>query len=325
MKGIKRVRVSNRVAKYDFELSRNITIVRGDSGTGKSTLFNMVLDYTRNGEKSGINLSAPCDCVAVYSDWKQQLKSINNSIIFIDEDYHNDFLKTKDFAKYVQKSDNYFVLFTREDLHELPYSIDEIYSIKMSGKYHRFEKIYKNSSGNGFYHEKTPNKEFKTVLTEDSKAGYQFFKGAFEEKGVDCLAAGTNSKIYSSIKSATDKLFIIADGAAFGAEVDRVLKLEKSGYDFSLFLPESFEWLILKSGLIKDVEDVLDNPAEYIESRDYVSWERFFTALLIERSKEGYLAYKKAKLNPNYLHEKEKNAILALLPKYEKMINETPE
>ena len=143
MKGIKRVRISNRVARFDFELKRNITIVRGDSGTGKTTLFNMVLDYTRNKEQSGVNLSAPCDCIAVYQDWKQQLIDVNNSIVFIDEDYNNNFLKTKEFAEYVQKSDNYYVMFTREDLHELPYSVEEKYSIKMSGKYHRFERMCK--------------------------------------------------------------------------------------------------------------------------------------------------------------------------------------
>lgn len=78
------------------------------------------------------------------------------------------------------------------------------------------------------------------VLTEDSKAGHQFFKGAFKEKNIECLAAGTNSIIYSDIKASKEKKLIIADGAAFGSEIDRVLKLEKSGNEFSLYLPESF-------------------------------------------------------------------------------------
>lgn len=37
---------------------------------------------------------------------------------------------------------NYYVLITREDLPELPYSIKEIYGIRTSGKYHFPEQIY---------------------------------------------------------------------------------------------------------------------------------------------------------------------------------------
>ena len=68
-----------------------------------------------------------------------------------------------------------------------------------------------------------------------------------------------------------------ADGAAFGSEIDRILKLQSSA-NFRLCLPESFEWLILKSGLIKsdDIAAVLERPSEFIESADFFSWENFF-------------------------------------------------
>ena len=38
MKGKHSVSVGNRDAKYNFDIKRNITFVRGDSGTGKTTL-----------------------------------------------------------------------------------------------------------------------------------------------------------------------------------------------------------------------------------------------------------------------------------------------
>lgn len=38
-------------------------------------------------------------------------------------------------AKCVQQSDNYFVIVTREGLETLPYSVEEIYGIRESGKY----------------------------------------------------------------------------------------------------------------------------------------------------------------------------------------------
>lgn len=54
-------------------------------------------------------------------------------------------------------------------------------------------------------------------------------------------------------------MLAIADGAAFGPEMDRVNYLIKNREGNKLFLPESFEWLILNSGIIKDsyVPDML--------------------------------------------------------------------
>ena len=316
MRGSKRIIISNRFAKFDFTLYRNITILRGDSGTGKTTLFNMVADFTRDREQSGVNISSPCPCVALIdTNWQLQLQSIHESIVFVDEDFNNKYLNTKAFAEAVKDSDNYYVLITRENLHNLPYSVEEIYEIKTSGKFHSFKKRYKSKSGNGYYSDNSPKTLFSAVLTEDSKAGFEFFQAVFGEHGTHCDSAGANSSIYRMVmESGNHKLLIIADGAAFGAEIDRVLKLEQAGFKLCLYLPESFEWLILKSGLIQEVHRILENPSDYIDSERYFSWEQFFTALLVERTRNSYLAYSKAKLNPNYLNEHEKRAIIQLLP-----------
>ena len=78
-------------------------------------------------------------CVALVDiDWRNQLSSVSDSIVFIDEGLKA--IKTKEFAEAVKKSDNYYVFFVRESLHELPYSVDEIFEIKASGKYHHFVK-----------------------------------------------------------------------------------------------------------------------------------------------------------------------------------------
>lgn len=47
MKGKHRVVVSTKRLKYDFELRRNLTIIRGDSATGKTTLIDMIQDYVK--------------------------------------------------------------------------------------------------------------------------------------------------------------------------------------------------------------------------------------------------------------------------------------
>lgn len=89
MKGNYHIIVQNNKLHYELTIRRNITIIRGDSATGKTKLIDLL-------EKA---------------------------------------------------SDNYFVIVTREDLPNLPYSVDEIYGIRTSGKYHSLKRTY-----NELYH-----------------------------------------------------------------------------------------------------------------------------------------------------------------------------
>lgn len=135
------------------------------------------------------------------------------------------------------------------------------------------------------------------------------------------VSANGKSNIFSNIiqNISEQKLLIIADGAAFGSEMDRIMKLISEKKNIVLYLPESFEWLILKSGIIdvKEIRIVLEKPVDYIECMDYFSWERFFTAFLIKMTEQSYLQYTKRKLNPVYLQEQEKEKICRQLENIE--------
>lgn len=77
--------------------------------------------------------------------------------------------------------------------------------------------------------------------------------------------------------------------------------------------------MILSAGILKNsqVENIVNNPAEFVESREYFSWERFFTAVLIEATKDTYLAYAKRKLNIAYLSQPIEKMILGQMEKVE--------
>lgn len=129
MKGKHKVVIKNNRLHYEFEIKRNITIIKGDSATGKTTLINMIRQFTNLGNSSGIELVCDVPCRVLEGiDWQIILHNISGSIIFIDEE--NAFIKTEQFAKAVRESDNYFVLITRENLYNLPYSVEEIYGLK---------------------------------------------------------------------------------------------------------------------------------------------------------------------------------------------------
>ncbi|MCD8149144.1 MAG: Fis family transcriptional regulator [Clostridiales bacterium] len=146
MKGSYRVIVQNKRIRYDFEIRRNITIVRGDSATGKTALIDMVREYFENGAGSAVNLFCEKNCAVVEGrTWTGQLSEIKDSIVFIDEG--NEFVMSDEFSNVIQKTDNYYVIVSREGIPSLPYSVDEIYGIRNSGKYGTLQRTY-----NEFYH-----------------------------------------------------------------------------------------------------------------------------------------------------------------------------
>lgn len=162
------------------------------------------------------------------------------------------------------------------------------------------------------------NKAGRTVLlVEDANSGFQFF--CRSAQGIECLSASGNGNVFSSLMALKDKspIAVIADGAAFGAFIESVLSISEARKDVSLFLPESFEWLILKSGVIGDssIKDILDAPEDYIDSSEYFSWERFFYLLLESKTRDNkYMHYSKTELPEFYVTEKNKQQILKTLP-----------
>ena len=317
MKGSHHVSLETNKVKYDCDIKRNITVIQGDSATGKTTLASLIAQNVRYGKAAGISLQSDVPCITFDGSelWKERLKSYENTIIIIDEG--NSFIFSKDFAEVIQQTSNYYVLITRKPLLNLPYSINEIYGIRTSDKYHYPEKIYHE-----FYPiyrgEKSSiaSNPLKILITEDSKAGFQFYEKTLDD--VRCISAEGNSKIIKKIVEYADKgeITVIADGAAFGAFVESIVEYSKL-FNAALYFPESFEWMILKSGVIKTegIEKILNSPEDYIESREYFSWERFFTNMLQTlTSGDSIKAYSKDSLKPFYYSGKNGESILEVIP-----------
>ena len=309
--------------KYSFEIRRNITIIQGDSATGKTTLIELLADYKRRGEGQGITVSSDVP-VYVYTgdenNWKHDLEIVFGSLVFIDEDYS--FIYTKEFAAYLPTTDNYYIFITRKPLYELPYSTNEIYGIRTSGKYHFPEQVYHE-----FYplypalqdtdrDTGTPAKKELLILVEDKEAGYQFFQSIAGNNRV--ISAEGNSGLYRKMIEAdsTNGLLVIADGAAFGPYIEKLVKYSGISTHIALFFPESFEWMILKSGILRNttVDEILSHPEDFIDSKEYISWERFFTALLRDTTNSDPVKkYDKGHLSAFYTGDNAKR-ILQIIP-----------
>lgn len=286
MRGKIKIYVKNRHITFSFTLERNITVITGDSGTGKTKLINMVRDYSELGKSSGVTLRCDKTCIVLEGrNWEQILNDTHNSVVFVEESTR--FLTSQAFAQTMKKSDNYYVLVTREPLPQIPYSIDCIKQIIKNNSKPKLDSIYKNIRTNdisGF--------PYDIVITEDSKSGFQLFTKATEKHKVKCISSDGKSGILPLLSKYSNKnILVIADAAALGSEIRELVRFKEiSGNKIDFFLPESFEWLILKSAIFagnNHIQNILTEPVDYIESQDFFSWEQFFTSLLVEETKDS--------------------------------------
>lgn len=222
--------------------------------------------------------------------------------MFLDEG--NAFVKSEAFARAIQNSSNYYVIVTRESLYQLPYSVNAILKLKTTG---RRGKTYVRAYPQ-YDHLADPVGEIsriQEIVTEDSNAGYEMFDHIAAENRISCISAQGKSNVFSQLANRTaDRVLVTADGAAFGSELEKIYRLmEAQPNKITLYLPESFEWLVLKSGILgsQTPKEILEHPSDNIESSLYFSWEQYFTDLLIQLTHDTVLHYSKNRLNPSYL------------------------
>ena len=314
MTGKYNIEVYNNRVHYFLTVKRNITILQGNSATGKTELLRLISDHETNGVSSGITLLCDKRCTVLTPvDWELRLSGLESSIVFIDETAG--FIKSKRFAELVKGSDNYFVIVSRDDLSQLPYSIEEIYGLKNvsdNQKYKSYRRIY-----NEMYklYDFNISKEFEpdTVLTEDSNSGYDFFYQLYGEK---CISAKGKSNVYQCIRDNSDKqILAIVDGAAFGAEIGKIYRYLESNYVKSvIYAPESFEFLLLSAGFVDVPYDVTAETWKYADSKLYMSWEEFYTDHLIKNTSGTVYQYNKNRLAAPYKTEGIISKVVSVMP-----------
>lgn len=300
MKGKYKLIVSNNKIKYNLSFKRGITIIKGESATGKTELMRLIQMYQRNGASSGVKVDCDVPCQAIWrslEDAISVIRSAKNEILFFDET--DRFVLTQEFASAVKGCDCYIVIINRETLDNLAYSVREIKKLvcrKGTVTYENdLEEMY---SQVGSMDEISPC----LVISEDRNSGYEMFSMIYSCR---CISADGNSNVCKVLERAQEPndILVIVDGAAFGAQYERIRGvIEIKQQKVVLWMPESFEWLILKSDIISGVKEKLINDTElYADTKDFLTWERFYTYLLEDITKNDMdYKYSKSKLSLGY-------------------------
>jgi GTPase SAR1 family protein len=286
MKGKYLVDIGYKRLKYHLEIKRMITIIVGDSGTGKTTLINMLKDYLKSPNSvSGLKFSTTAGRVSVLdkdTDWYAELDKTNDTIFFADECIR--YCRSDAFVTKLKSSGNYLVYISRDARNGgMHYAVNEIY------EFHREKKnsYYLNSLYN-FYTDSKLNMKPNLVITEDSTSGLDTIKSLLK-----CEVVTSNGKdnmvntILSYQDSGYNNIYVIVDGAAYGNEIEDTIKT-----GVYIFAPESFEWLLLVTDTFnKYCKEELSRTYDFAESSLYETWENYYEYLLKDVSSK-------------YLHEK---------------------
>lgn len=303
MKGRYQISIENRKVHYELVIDRSVTVIKGNSGTGKTTLIRMVQGYETQGNKSGIRCKSIPDVgfhiLMAGMNWEREFEEHKGQILFIDESV--DYLYSDSFQIAFAKADSYLIVISRSGkFNSLPYAIQSIYEL-------RTEKKQEISLTRMFrlYSYKSSGPEPQTVITEDSNSGMEMMEQIFP--GIVISALG-NSNVPGLIRKhigGDGVIIAVVDGAAFGGYIERTVNIAALHGNTVIFAPESFEYLLLKlEPYRRHLTNELDNTYDYCDSKDFLTWERYYTFLLDKICYDYYgFRYSKKKLDKCFIND----------------------
>lgn len=307
MKGTRSFRLSSRDVLFEIELRRNVTVLRGNGATYKTLFCNLL--RAAHIEGSGAHLSSYKTQVYCLSDQEfaaDHLAQYKGRDVILVFDESSSCIRTTEFRNAIESTGCYFILITRNKCDCFGVSTKEICEFVYSDsedlhkRVVRMKQLYPQDAYGHI-------SDQQQVITEDACAGKQFFNRVFSAAKV--RSSHGKSEIAKTIMHNPNSI-VVVDGAAFGFEIEDVIPL-LSEYNCYLITKESFEYVILKSGILRQLINFdADNPL--VDSEKYLSWERFYTDVLCEITKGTVLQYNKLNLNEAYLTPENLRKILAV-------------
>ena len=306
MKGVHHIHIETPKVVYDFDIMHKFSIILGDSGSGKSYMCRSIEAASLN--QHGIVVRSDLKIRHIWHapEIEVWLKRGYNLFI-LDERAVNEICEGDSgeyFGRLTKGTSAYFIFMSRtKKLTSVPVDVNACYELQSRkiGK-----KTYMYTDNLYGWRNDSPLSPDDIVI-EDSKVGFKFYDETLPNR---CISAHGNSNILYSIEKVLENgsksVFVIADGCGFGVYFYELLMLKKNavneyGAEVRLFIPPSFEYIILCSNIFTVNPDILNNTQNYAKIEKYMGWEAFYTDYLVHVSKGAYR--KNGKKLPKFLKD----------------------
>lgn len=294
-----RIQIYNlkKTIQYDLDIQNRLTILKGDSASGKSILTRMVDAHTVD-KSIIINSEIPLRHLT-YSSLELN-PDLSPEFIYILDEY--DGIDTKLASKYINNRNYRFILITRYEINSLiNYSTDDIYELYKSGKIIKNRNIYSNIDTNKDINLGKINK----LITEDSGSGKYFFENL---PNITVTSTNGNGNITKSI---SDDSVVFFDRVSFGPYIKKLLELIVYK-NIGIICPQSFEHLLLTSGLFNSKKIQLEYDKinfECLRLYPNTTLESIYYRLLVNITSEFNIKYSKSNIDSWFLEKEQYNKV----------------
>ncbi len=273
------VRLKTGRIEYKITVEGKYTILKGDSGTGKSTFHELV--SLMNNDAAAVTNSGYQHVTAMPDNFEAfRLELYQDYIIVADESCS--LFRRNDAASILKASQNYFIFITRKlKLGYLPVHTDSVLELKNSGKFNYSKPLYKR-----FGFDKIDT--IDSIVIEDKKSSYYFLQEitadlcrispayGFLQKDRTEKKAGA-SKICDTVRyeiaAGAASVLVIYDAAAFAQYTDSLAAIIRQNPDVKFYILDwdSFETYILNSIVYNQHITLSDAGCVYESLEQYAS------------------------------------------------------
>lgn len=257
------IRLSDRYVDYKFTIWDKFTLLRGDTATGKTTLYHMFELYNQNPlniKCAGYKNLRILPILDTHEEYENVLINRDKQVFIVDEGHP--FLHTYGYEQILKASGNYFIIISRRHAFEnLPIHLRSVVQLVSSGKYHTFKQLYEIPK---------QIEKFTSCICEDSKTGNKFIS-----QFLPCVSTSTGKdNIANAMKDSSESLLLVYDVAGIGATYADIYTAERQREQPVTHLAwDSFESYIIDSTLYKKA------PRPDYDCK-YASYESYSTEVL---------------------------------------------
>lgn len=280
-----RLGVESDEFRFHCELKRRITVFRGDSGTGKSSLIEYLSSEDDMVDKICDLQIVPVPNAALAIN---VLESSRNAVVLFDD------LRITESSNFVKmcseclvKNNLYVVLINREFSNfdsnrentkyaKISISVTEIYDFKNDGGVNHWLEPIKLPTTEDY-------SDVDCILVEDKGYGFKFFDNYLSN--VTKSSDGKSSLLKDTLQNAqrSSKVLVMIDLAGFGCHWDQFEKIVLRKYKNVFILPysECFEQMLVYSNALNQNEIVKKELKDlHYYANNFNSWESYFEDLV---------------------------------------------